>query len=51
MGFRSSQSIYQLLIHTTNIKDKYTKMQNTALTFFQKNEQTTTILFKILPHL
>ena len=49
MGFRSSQSIYQLLIHTTNIKDKYTKMQNTALTFFQKMNKQPPFFSKFYP--
>ena len=42
-------------IHILNsklhIKDKYTKIKNTALTFFSKTKQTTTIFLKIRPNL
>ena len=29
--------------HRVHIKDKYTRMKNTALTFFQRKKQTTTV--------
>ena len=35
----------------THIKDEYTKMKNTAMTFFIKNRQTTTFFLLILPHI